>query len=355
MTKIKNYKYWLVIIFIVFCLTYREFLETLKFFLFHKYNFSMLPLDPYYKQILYYSDLINNQIGWPWNTRYLPNFVNYLTFEILPCLKMKEIPNFLSINEYCAMWSISVVNYLSTIFSSLFMFFYSNNFLKLKISESVLIVFTTIFYFSFLDRFGIDRLSMFYLLIIFYFNLKFAKKNALILISIILSTFVNEKITIFLFLYYFSQEFALNKGIINYTLLKKILSSYKIIISGFMIVYYIVLTLFFNYDILISNSVGIKGVNLNYLSFHSLSNTLIPLILITTSFFYLSNKDNLLKEIGLNKYNFYFILPIFLLIGLIVGGPGNTGRYLVYFSPFGILLINKFFITIIYNLSKKKF
>lgn len=355
MAKLKNYKYWLVILSIIFCLTYREFLETLKFFLFHKYNFSMLPMDPYYKQVLFYSNLINDQIGWPWNTRYLPNYLNYIIFEFLPCLKVKEIPNFLSSNEYCAMWSISIVNYLSTIFSSLFMFFFSNNFLKLKIEESVLIVFVTIFYFSFLDRFGIDRFSLFYLIVIFYFNLRFLEKNILISISIILSIFVNEKITIFLFLYYISQEIYLTKGVVNLILLRKILSSYKIIISGFMILYYIAITIFLNSDILLSNDVGIKGVNLNYLSFHSLSNTLIPLLLISISFFYLSNKNNLLKEIGLNKYNFYFILPIFILIGLIVGGPGNTGRYLVYFSPFGILLINKFFITIIYNLRKKKF
>ena len=235
------------------------------------------------------------------------------------------------------------------------MFFFSNNFLKLKIEESVLIVFVTIFYFSFLDRFGIDRFSLFYLIVIFYFNLRFLEKNILISISIILSIFVNEKITIFLFLYYISQEIYLTKGVVNLILLRKILSSYKIIISGFMILYYIAITIFLNSDILLSNDVGIKGVNLNYLSFHSLSNTLIPLLLISISFFYLSNKNNLLKEIGLNKYNFYFILPIFILIGLIVGGPGNTGRYLVYFSPFGILLINKFFITIIYNLRKKKF
>jgi hypothetical protein len=353
MLKNKNLKFYLFAILIIFCLTYREFLETLKFFLFHKYNFSMLPLDPYYNQILYYSNLINDNIGWPWNMRYIPNYFNYLIFEILPCLKVREIPEFLSNNEYCAMWSISIANYLSTIFSALFMFFYSNNFLKLKIEESILIVFVTIFYFSFLDRFGIDRFSLFYLLLIFYFSLDFKHKYILISLTIILSIFVNEKITIFLFLYYVSQELYLNKGIINFNLIKKILLSYKIIISGLMILYYIITSLFLNSEFVFDNNVGIKGTNFNYLSFHSLSNTLIPLLLISMSYFYLSNKKNLLNKIRVNKYNFYFILPIFIIIGILIGGPGNTGRYLVYFSPISILLINKCMITLIYNFYKK--
>ena len=48
---------------------------------------------------------------------------NYLIFEILPCLKVKEIPEFLSINEYCAMWSISIANYLKyNFFSFIYVF-----------------------------------------------------------------------------------------------------------------------------------------------------------------------------------------------------------------------------------------
>ena len=74
MFKIKYLKSYFFIFLIIFCLTYREFLETLKFFLFHKYNFSMLPLDPYYNQVLYYSSFINESIGWPWNMRYIPNY-----------------------------------------------------------------------------------------------------------------------------------------------------------------------------------------------------------------------------------------------------------------------------------------
>lgn len=353
MFKIKYLKSYFFIFLIIFCLTYREFLETLKFFLFHKYNFSMLPLDPYYNQVLYYSSFINESIGWPWNMRYIPNYFNYLIFEILPCLKVKEIPEFLSINEYCAMWSISIANYLSTIFSALFMFFYSNNFLKLKIEESVLIVFVTIFYFSFLDRFGIDRFSLFYLLSIFYFGLNFKHMHLIISLTIILSIFVNEKITIFLFLYYVSQELASNKGLISLNLIKKILVSYKIIISGLMILYYIVTSLFLNSEIVFATDVGIRSTNFNYLSFHSLSNTLIPLILISMSYFYLSKDKELLDKIRVNKYNFYFILPVFIIIGMLIGGPGNTGRYLIYFSPIGILLINKCLITLIYKLYNK--
>src|SRR6056300_711206 len=104
-----------IILLIICSLTYREFLETLKFFLYHKYNFSMLPLDPYYMQILFLSGEIKESIGWPWELRLIPNFVYFIVYKFFPCLEVNKIPELFSNEQYCAIWSISLVNYVSTV------------------------------------------------------------------------------------------------------------------------------------------------------------------------------------------------------------------------------------------------
>ena len=111
-----------IILTIICSLTYREFLETLKFFLYHKYNFAMLPLDPYYMQILFLNGEIKESIGWPWELRVIPNFANFLVYKFFPCLEVNKIPELFSTNQYCAIWSISLVNYFSTVIFILIFF-----------------------------------------------------------------------------------------------------------------------------------------------------------------------------------------------------------------------------------------
>ena len=70
------------------------------------------------------------------------------------------------------------------------------------------------------------------------------------------------------------------------------------------------------------------------------------------SYFYLSKDKKLLDKIRVNKYNFILYYRIYYNWNA-NWGTGNTGRYLIYFSPIGILLINKCLITLIYKLYNK--
>ena len=54
----------------------------------------MLPLDPYYMQILFLNGEIKESIGWPWELRVIPNFANFLVYKFFPCLEVNKIQNY---------------------------------------------------------------------------------------------------------------------------------------------------------------------------------------------------------------------------------------------------------------------
>lgn len=323
---------------ILFCLfTYRDFLTTLKLMLYQSYNSAMLPFDEYYKIILFY-DLKNElyNIGFPWMSRYIPNFVNYIVFQLFPCLKVNYIPEIFSQKEYCAIWSISLVNFASTIFFQIGMFYYVTKILKRNFIESILTLFTSYFIISFSDKFGIDRISIFFCVVF----LIFYEKKILTFFIILISIFVNEKCTIFIASYIFCEN------IIQYREKKEILfipTCLSVILFAAWSYFYT-----FNLDsdyhhhplkILFSGEV----VSYNYFSFHGLTNTIFPLILLTGPFFFYLNNKSLLENYKLNQIYFLPII-IFIFFGILIGGAGNTGRYLIYTSPIYIPLINFFLI-----------
>jgi len=318
-------------------LTYRDFLTTLKLMLYQSYNSAMLPFDEYYKIILFYN--LKNEIyniGFPWMSRYIPNFLNSAVFQIFPCLKVNNIPEILSQKEYCAIWSISLVNFISTILFQVVMFYYVFKILRRNYIECILTLFTSYFIISFSDKFGIDRISILFCVIF----LIFYEKKILTYLIILISIFINEKCTIFIATYIFCENIIQYKERkeINY-----IPTCLSVILFGAWSYFYT-----FNIDndyhhhplkILFSGDV----VSYNYFSFHGLTNTIFPLIALTGPFFFYFNNKTLLSNFKLNKIYF---LPIFVFIffGILIGGAGNTGRYLIYTSPIYIPLINIFLI-----------
>ncbi len=90
-------------------------------------------------------------------------------------------------------------------------------------------------------------------------------------------------------------------------------------------------------------------VSYNYFNFNSLTNTILPCLVAVFPF--LSNFKNrkTLYEFNLDKNHVYFIL-IFFISGLLIGGPGNTGRYVVFGSLLFLPLLNYQIFKIIRNL-----
>lgn len=337
--KIKNKKYFFYSLFILVILlslfTYRDFLTTLKLMLFQSYNSAMLPFDEYYKIILYYDtkdDVYN--IGFPWISRYIPNYINFLIYQVLPCLKVNHIPEIFTEKEYCAVWSISLVNFICTIFFQVAMFCYVLITLKRNYSEAAITLFTSFFLISLSDKFGIDRLSILYcvLFLIFY------EKKFLFYLIILTSIILNEKCTIFI------ATFLMCENIIDFKLKKKINYMPTLLSILLFLSWSYIYTINVDNDyhhhplkILFSGDV----VTYNYFSLHGLTNTILPLIILVGPFIFYFNNSTVLSDVKLEKIYFIPIL-VFIIFGILIGGAGNTGRYLIYLSPLYIPLINIF-------------
>ena len=346
MLNLKN-KYLTIIVYfiiLIFCLliSYRDFLITLKLMMFSSYNFSMLPFDAYYKMNLLFDGRSNESAGYPWSSRHIANFFNYFIYKIVPCLEVGQIPKSISKDVYCSYWSLALSNFIHTALFQVSTFIYTTKILKRTMTEGVIVLFVSYFIISLSDRFGIDRFSILCIsLFLFLANHKIFKY-----LFIFLSIFINEKITIFLAVYYFCKNFSkfINKEKVNY---------FTTIFS---------LTLFFSYSLyylnfnlnfdLKNNSFSLidyldgSMVDRNFLSFHALANSLIPIFIIIFPFlFYFKNKK-VLNEFRLGKI--YILIPIaFIFLGWLIGGSGNAGRLAVYISPLLIPLYGLFLLNLI--------
>jgi len=321
---------------IIILLTYRDFLYTVKLMIFHFYNFKMLPLDPYYQIILKYGGLINDNFRFPWEWRVIPNIINWLTFEILPCVKPKVLPNEVSDVVYCSIWSVSLVNFLSGALSQIFLCYYAAKKLKREMNECTLLMFTSYFLIKFLDPFGVDRISFLFLVIFLIFS-----KSKLAYIFIIISILVNDKCLLFITAYYFcnSFEFRFNK-------IKRIIFNKKFLLS------FLISILYFCYISKIILQIQSDEVSYNYLNFHSLTNTILPSLIAIFGFLINYNNTIILEKFNLTK-NHFFIILIFFILSIFVGGPGNAGRYMVFGSILFLPILNYQILNTFKNLLTK--
>jgi len=335
----------LILVIILVLFTYRDFLTTLKLMLFQTYNHSMLPFDEYYKIILFYETGMDKyNIGFPWTSRFIPNFLNFATFKFFPCLEINHIPTTIDGSTYCSIWSLSLVNYMGTILFQISMFYYVIKKLKRPIEEGIITLFVSYFFISLSDAYGIDRISILFCSLFLIFEKRLILKIFLITCSI----FFNEKCTIFIACYLLCENFLQFYS-------KKKIEYFSTIISVLLFLswsyFYITnvsgdhhhhpLTILFSGEI----------VTYNFFTFHGLSNTFFPLLLLTIPFIYYFNDDKKLSYLKLHKIHTIPIV-IFIFLGLLIGGAGNTGRYLMYISPLFIPLMSFFLsekINLIFN------
>ena len=322
--------------------------------LFHFYNFSMLPLDPYYKMILLFDgnniSLADHQTqassGWEWwNLRIVPLWINWIVYKIVPCIQVNSIPEMVSQQTYCSIWSISLVNYASGILSQIGFFLLLKYKFKRPEGECILILFLSYFFINFLDRYGVDRLSLLFLVIFFLLETKEKISYALIGLSI----FVNEKCTLLICSYFFLKHLnlsQLNLAFFN----KKFLLSFALCLTYFWIT-------FVNINEYFRENMR-NIVDFNYLTFHSLSNSILPLLLISFPFLIYFTCNKVLKLFQL-KQIYILLLLMFFMLGIFVGGTGNMGRYLAYLSvlflPISNFLIYKIISNIDYFSSSPKY
>ena len=326
--KIRFLKFITISSIIILLFSYRDFLYTIKLMIFHFYNYQMLPLDPYYKIILKYSGVINENFRFPWEWRVIPNFINWIVYEIVPCVRPMIVPVEITSQTYCSIWSISLVNFFAGIMSQVLLCYYAFKKLNRDVYESIFLIFISYFLIKFLDPFGVDRISFLFLIIFLFFS-----QSPFAYIFIIILIFFNDKSLLFITSYYFCTN-------IDFKNLNKILSNKKFLLSFFISLIYAIFT--------ITLILGINSdeVVYNYFSFHGLVNSIIPLLISIFAFIYNFDNSKILKKFNLNK-NFLFLILIFLASGLLLGGPGNAGRYMIYGSIPFIPLLNFQIIKII--------
>lgn len=337
----KNLIYLVLLFIIFFFLTFRDFLDTLKFFLFHSYNFKMLPMDSYYKILIDYGNGDYSSIGSPWANRFIPNYINFIYYKYFPCVEVSVIPQAIDSKVYCSMFSISLVNHIFTILSQFLLFIYLRFNLKRELSECLFGFCISYFFFQFLDRFGVDRFSIFFLLI-FITTINLKKKFGLLII--IMSIWVNDKCLIFISAYY---SVLLIDSYIDKRKFSYVLENIICYLSIFFYVFFI-----FSFDNLKNDSAApinfvfdlytLQQYFAGFFSFHSISNSLAQILLTILPFIILFNKKEILEYFNLKRI-YFLILILFLILGILVGGTGNTGRYMIFTFPISFPIFNFLF------------
>ena len=335
----KNLIYFVLLFIIFFFLSFRDFLDTLKFFLFHSYNFKMLPMDGYYKILIDYDNGDYSSIGSPWANRFIPNYINFIYYKYFPCLEVSIIPQTINSKVYCSMFSISLVNHIFTILSQFLLFIYLRFNLKRELSECLFGFCISYFFFQFLDRFGVDRFSIFFLLIfITTINSKIFFRSLIIIMSI----WVNDKCLIFISAYY---SLLLIDSYIDKRKFSYVLENIICYLSIFFYLFFI-----FSFDNLKNDNaapINVFFLNLStlkyylglFFSFQAMSNSLVQILLTICPFIILFNKKEILECFNLKRI-YLLILILFLIFGILIGGIGNSGRYMIYTIPITFPIFN---------------
>ena len=334
-----NFKYLAFLLILIFFINYRDFLNVLKI----SFAEDLFSYYKYQNIIFFY---VNGDVNFkdyiPVNTRFLGLFLQYLIYELVPCINMKSIS--FPQDYYCATYSLVFLNYIIKILLFAIVYIY----LKLKINFSENLVFLGILVFvillEHLEQNTMDRIAIFYLFLCLLFDEKKYFGNLLILCSFL----VNEKIILILGIYYF----------IKYIILFKTKYKYCFISICFSLICYlsIIFILINFYDFSFHPYYeGIKIKNLlSIFSFYDLSilsNFVFPMIICLSPY--------IISLLQKNKFNLDFsYYEILIIISLLIlsmgGGLKNLGRYFFHTLPIWLPLFTSQIYFLISKISNKK-
>lgn len=320
---------------ILFFLLFREFLHTYKIQL-----LKSIPYYPYQDQIAYYITGDKSfDIKSPMNLRFLGLVVQFIIFKFVPCLEFSKSINIhlLPYPQYvCATYSNALMNYISLCGILTLSFLYSYKKLNLKLAESYLCVFFSYICIKYIEFATLDRISVFYLLIVLYFL--DIKKISIVLI--ILASLVNEKIVYLLIIYFFIKYFFTKN------LLYKHYFFFSIISGLIVVAIYFYFTKFLNfqpfpYDVStnIYDKNFFKPISLIFNMFFSVSgltNGLLPLMICLLP--YCFPKKKISNKILYTKFE--MIVPLSLVFFATGGGTEQIGRYVMHSFPIWVPILS---------------
>ena len=294
---------------------------------------------PYQNQILFYeTGDFKYDITAPANLRFLGLITQYLIFKTIPCLELNYINiipavgagvavgGHLHPDYVCATYSNALMNYLSLCGILTLMFAYCFNKLKLNLTETIISVLLSYILINHLEAFTLDRISVLYLLTIFYFM--DSKKISIILI--ILAALVNEKIIFILGGFFFIRYIIDgNKNFKIYFLITLLSAMINIFI-------FILYAKILNFGYIGSanidsqfNTIFSEGfyriINI-FLTKSGYSNSVLPIIFCIVP--YIINLKLKVTKLEFSKFD--ILIPLSLVIFGAGGGGENIGRYVMY-------------------------
>lgn len=331
--------------FLFFIILFRDFLYTYRIQI-----EKFLPYYQYHEQIMFYiTGDYKYDVEAPMNLRFLGLWIQFLIYKFLPCIELSSVRIVSPYPEYpCVIYSNAMMNYLSLcgILSLTFSYCYKK--LNLNLSESILTVFLTYIYLNHVEAFTLDRISIFYFLIVLYF----LDKRNFSIILILFASIVNEKIVYILGILFFIRLFLNQKKEYKSFFIATFFSGLCVIAIFYL--YSVVLGHGYHmsdlngegiYDTAISQgAVRVFGI---FMSKSGLSNGAVPLILSLIPY---------ILAIFIKERKFYFskvdiLIPISLLVFTTGGGMEQTGRYVMYSLPLWLPIFSQ---QILFFLKKQK-
>ena len=188
-----------------FIILYREFL--------HSYKIQLEQTIPYFlyqPQIEYYltgDEKFN--IGAPASTRFVGLWIQYVIYNIFPCIELSREINFtIPYDNYvCSTFANAFMNYLCLCGFLTLSFMFSYNKLNLDLASSFLTVILSFIFLKYVESFTLDRLAVLYYLFVLYF----LDNKKITIILILFGSIVNEKIIYILAVLFFIRLFINNK------------------------------------------------------------------------------------------------------------------------------------------------
>ena len=313
--------------FLFFVILFRDFLYTYRIQI-----EKFLPYYSYHEQIMFYlTGDMKYHVDAPMNLRFLGLWIQFLIYNIVPCIELSNIKIPSPYPEYsCVIFSSAFMNYLSLCGILSLTFSYCNKKLNLNLSESILTVLLTYIYINHVEAFTLDRISILYFLIILYF----LDQKYISIILILFASIVNEKIVYILGVLFFIRLFLNQKKEFKKLFIATFFSGLLVIT----IFYFYAVFLGYGYFQSDLDGSGIYDTALSrgyieifeiFTSKSGLSNGVIPLFLSLLPYF---------LAIFIKGGKFYyskidFLIPISLLIFTAGGGMEQTGRYVMYSMP----------------------
>tara|TARA_B100001989_G_scaffold252577_1_gene235185 strand:- start:1948 stop:3018 length:1071 start_codon:yes stop_codon:yes gene_type:complete len=316
-----------ILFFLFFVILFRDFLYT--------YRLQIEKFFPYYAyqdQIEYYLTGDDSfDIKSPMNLRFLGLFLQFIIYKVIPCIELNNlnIDGYGYKNYVCATFSSALMNYISLCAYLSVTFVYCSRKLNLSLAESFLTVLLSYIYIDHIEAFTLDRISILYLLIIFYF----LDNKKISFFLIIFSALVNEKIIFILGGIFFIRIILEKDKKYNLYIVLTIISAMIAILIFYVYSIYLEHGYFQSdqkdglYDTYFSR--GLERITLMFTSKSGLSNALLPLILAIAP--YLISLIVKTKKVFYSKFD--FLIPISMLAFTAGGGMEQTGRYVMYTMP----------------------